>query len=353
MRNVTLTMFAVCLVAVAERGYTYTSTASWSITDEVAGYCTSNSCWNAFPSHPSSPSTVAIANTPVYATDNLGNYYTWSGSGQSWINKGKISGNDVVLIATAGLGNNLVYALTAAPCCTANVWSYNGSSWTNLNGWCHDLTVDPDGTLYCIGGGNHLFTYEANTGTWAELAGTVAQIAPGPGPHQLVGINTSNDLYIYNRTANSWLQVTGLPFTPYIDPNTLGSVAGATDGSTAVLDTSGNLWVTHDYMSSWHEVKPPTGDTFAYISEGDAGSMVALGTSNNVWHFQVMLPTITNTISGKYTGGLCNGSTGCTGNTLHTGSSISQFPHGVLAGRAGGEASAKDNITVISTRSRC
>jgi hypothetical protein len=55
-----------------------------------------------------------------------------------------------------------------------------------------------------------------------------------------------------------------------------------------------------------------------------------------------------STVKGTYSGGKCNGNTGCTPTTEHTGHAVSQFPHGIRAGTAGGEAEAKDEMDVQS-----
>jgi len=182
----------------------------------------------------------------------------------------------------------------------ASLHRYDPSNSLMPGGWCEDVDLAPDGTLWFASrsvawGGGGLNRYNPATGVWSfwEGVGDHISVQPKPGGGYYVWNGESYNGYVqrFDSDTQAW---TLLPFTA-----TAGEVA-ALPGK-ACTDAAGNFWALRrgapgDYHrleyrrpdGSWTPVTPPYGgatfDTWAFRAFGDRRALLVDG-SSRVWQF--------------------------------------------------------------------
>jgi hypothetical protein len=134
----------------------------------------------------------------------------------------------------------------------------------------------------------------------------------------IVGINSLNQFWVYNIAAGTANEVS-LPFTPSAIPGSItftgNDLGGA--GSAAIISTGTDLWVTHNGGTNWTEALGRS--SIAQVSQSAANMLFVLA-GGTAYHFNVMLPSQTSTLSGR----------GCSSCTTAVNATVSDYLAGAI-----------------------
>jgi hypothetical protein len=312
----------------------YQGAPSPGIVDGTSNVCATTYCWYALPG--SLTSISASADGTICGVNSSNKVYCWDSSTLAWFEETALEVGSTTSYVGVGNARSVVVLTTAS---SDNVYYYNGSTLSKLagRGYCNQIGIGGGNTdIWCLQG---TYVYHFNGSGWTLNSGRLSNISVSAtsATSFIYGVNSSNVLYGW--TGTGWNPATGLGFTPSSAP---GAVSGSSDGTVAVLDTSGNLHISEDGGGTWSKVaSPPATDQLAYIAAPSLIQLLVLNTSNAVYHYTGLMAATTQTTSGSKQ---CVSQ--CPPGTLHSGTAYAAFPHGLNSGTTSGSAPPTSQMNI-------
>lgn len=193
---------------------TYKSAYQWGWWGDISGTATS----------------ISGAGAVLWCIDGSGVVYQYTGS--TWVARNLPSGKVGLDVGASTYG---VYVTTTA----YDIYRWNGSSWTRVEGLAKKIDIDNKGNLWYINSSGTV--YQKTTSGWTARTGIIAQdIGVGNG----VVYATATDQKIYKWSGNAWIQFSGAAVSIDVDPK---GTPWCIDGSGNIYElTSGVGWVKRE-----------------------------------------------------------------------------------------------------------
>jgi len=257
---------------------TYSPYSGWN--------CVSDNCWVNFTGN--AVNIAAAADGTVYHVDSSHEVWLWNWSTQAWNRKTNLelsgSNGHTVTIYAGSATEVMILGSTA----THNVFTLqsDGTLKQMANGACIQGGIDAAGNLWCLGtsnGNGNIYEWVAGGTSWQQIDGAFDNIAVSSDGN-VMGVNGANATWVWETTLG-WQNVSSsVPFTPSTNA---GAIAIGND-SVMMLDTSGNVWISHDNGSTFSEVST-TYFTPTYLTVGGAGLSLAVASNTYLYHLNTVL----------------------------------------------------------------
>ncbi|HKV39627.1 MAG TPA: tectonin domain-containing protein [Blastocatellia bacterium] len=131
------------------------------------------------------------------------------------------------------------------------------------------ISASADGLAWAVNKSHQVFKYEANTGQWQQVPGTLSNISAGNGSNTW-GVSTDGEVWKYDGNIQVWNPVPG-------PDRGLVQVSASNDGQVWGVSVDGTVWRYAGGTENWERI-PASKATY-----------VSVGTVNNIWSVDVAM----------------------------------------------------------------
>jgi hypothetical protein len=311
--------------------------------DNIA-WCVTNSCWQALGNNEAMAQASVGEDGSLFGVDASGNVWQYGTSSWSEMSGGEWSTIQGSTSSIHVLTASEMVALTTASAGNVYLTLNGGSTWTRMGSStdCSDIAMDGLSNIWCVTPGGGIWLSQSGGAFTEYLPGTanaITVVATVGG--RVAYVDGSGIAFQYSPTIGSFER---WPLG-YTVRGEVGSIGIGDDGSIALIDSSGNYDVSHDYGNSWH-VADLTGITSnVTLSASSAVMAMYKGAAGRIWHLNSIMPVFEEIVNGVV---LCLDLNGdCPNATEHTLTAALKFPHQFGPGSSSETQPSSDGFNVL------
>jgi hypothetical protein len=257
--------------------------------------CAAKNCFQLLYGNGSQPAftgiTVSIDNE-VQAVDGNGKRWRWDLPSQTWQEQTDSISFKAVYLGSLANDTYLAISTSGQPYTWSGAWQALGSQ-TCVTG-AANASYYSNASLFCVDASGIPKYFQQ--GTWFPLGNGSSVAAITANNSNVLVVTTGHNVYSWDiQNPSGWTELASPGFTPAA---TAGAIGLGYDGTISILDTAGNVQVSHDGGSTFTAVYKG-GMTVLSLAHSNATTTFVLASTGAVQHLNSMVTVGTMAITGS------------------------------------------------------